>query len=150
MADDTLLNKCAIIERCLQRIEQDYIGFEDQIESDFMRQDAVVLNIQRACEASIDLAMHVVRWKKLGLPRESRGAFELLKTSNFMEKSLAEKMMKMVEFRNLAVHNYKSINIEVVHSIITKHLDDFRQLVKWSIHLNQQRLIKTLCPSGLV
>ena len=55
-----------------------------------------------------------------------------------MEKSLAEKMMKMVEFRNLAVHNYKSINIEVVHSIITKHLDDFRQLVKWSIHLNQQ------------
>jgi uncharacterized protein YutE (UPF0331/DUF86 family) len=138
MADDTLLNKCAIIERCLQRIEQDYIGFEDQIESDFMRQDAVVLNIQRACEASIDLAMHVVRWKKLGLPRESRGAFELLKTSNLMEKSLAEKMMKMVEFRNLAVHNYKSINIEVVHSIITKHLDDFRQLVKWSIHLNQQ------------
>jgi uncharacterized protein YutE (UPF0331/DUF86 family) len=138
MADDTLLNKCAIIERCLQRIEQDYIGFEDQIESDFMRQDAVVLNIQRACEASIDLAMHVVRWKKLGLPRESRGAFELLKASNLMEKSLAEKMMKMVGFRNLAVHNYQNINLEIVHSIVTKHLDDFRQLVKWSIHLNQQ------------
>jgi len=138
MADDTLLNKCAIIERCLQRIEQDYIGFEDQIESDFMRQDAVVLNIQRACEASIDLAMHLVRWKKLGLPRESRGAFELLKASNLMEKSLAEKMMKMVGFRNLAVHNYQNINLEIVHSIVTKHLDDFRQLVKWSIHLNQQ------------
>jgi uncharacterized protein YutE (UPF0331/DUF86 family) len=138
MADDTLLNKCAIIERCLQRIEQDYIGFEDQIESDFMRQDAVVLNIQKACEASIDLAMHVVRWKKLGLPRESRGAFELLKTSNLMEKSLAEKMMKMVGFRNLAVHNYQNINLEIVHSIVTKHLDDFRELVKWSIHLNQQ------------
>lgn len=138
MADDTLLNKCAIIERCLQRIEQDYIGFEDQIESDFMRQDAVVLNIQRACEASIDLAMHVVRWKKLGLPRESRGAFELLKKSNLMEKSLAEKMMKRVGFRNLAVHNYQNINLEIVHSIVTKHLDDFRQLVKWSIHLNQQ------------
>jgi uncharacterized protein YutE (UPF0331/DUF86 family) len=138
MADDTLLNKCAIIERCLQRIEQDYIGFEDQIESDFMRQDAVVLNIQRACEASIDLAMHVVRWKKLGLPRESRGAFELLKTSNLMEKRLAKKMMKMVGFRNLAVHNYQNINLEIVHSIVTKHLDDFRQLVRWSIHLNQQ------------
>jgi uncharacterized protein YutE (UPF0331/DUF86 family) len=138
MADDTLLNKCAISERCLQRIEQDYIGFEDQIESDFMRQDAVVLNIQKACEASIDLAMHVVRWKKLGLPRESRGAFELLKTSNLMEKRLAKKMMKMVGFRNLAVHNYQNINLEIVHSIVTKHLDDFRQLVRWSIHLNQQ------------
>jgi uncharacterized protein YutE (UPF0331/DUF86 family) len=138
MADDTLLNKCAIIERCLQRIEQDYIGFEDQIESDFMRQDAIVLNIQRACEASIDLAMHVVRCRKLGLPRESRGAFELLSTSKLMDHSLAAKMMKMVGFRNLAVHNYQSINLEIVHSIITKHLDDFRQLVKWSIQLTIQ------------
>jgi uncharacterized protein YutE (UPF0331/DUF86 family) len=139
MADDTLLNKCAIIERCLQRIEQDYIGFEDQIESDFMRQDAIVLNIQRACEASIDLAMHVVRCRKLGLPRESRGAFELLRTSELMDHSLAEKMMKMVGFRNLAVHNYQSINLEIVHSIITKHLDGFRQLVKWSIQSTIQQ-----------
>jgi uncharacterized protein YutE (UPF0331/DUF86 family) len=139
MADDTLLNKCAIIERCLQRIEPDYIGFEDQIESDFMRQDAIVLNIQRACEASIDLAMHVVRCRKLGLPRESRGAFELLRTSELMDHSLAEKMMKMVGFRNLAVHNYQSINLEIVHSIITKHLDGFRQLVKWSIQSTIQQ-----------
>jgi uncharacterized protein YutE (UPF0331/DUF86 family) len=55
-----------------------------------------------------------------------------------MEKRLAKKMMKMVGFRNLAVHNYQNINLEIVHSIVTKHLDDFRELVKWSIHLNQQ------------
>lgn len=138
MADDILLNKCAIIERCLKRIEQDYLGFEDKLESDFMRQDAIMLNIQRACEASIDLAMHVVRCQKLELPRESRGAFEILSNSNLMDDSLAKKMMKMVGFRNLAVHNDQNINLEIVHSIVTQHLDDFRQLVQWSIHLHQQ------------
>jgi uncharacterized protein YutE (UPF0331/DUF86 family) len=77
--------------------------------------------------------MHVVRCRKLGLPRESWGAFELLRTSELMDHSLAEKMMKMVGFRNFVVHKCHSINLEIVHSIITKHLDGFRQLVKWSI-----------------
>lgn len=82
MADDVLLNKAAIIERCLQRIHEEYSGHESALETDYTRQDAIVLNLQRACEAAIDLAMHVsaldchktlVRrllcWKKLALLR---------------------------------------------------------------------------------
>ncbi len=32
---------------------------------DFTKQDSIILNIQRACEASIDLAMHIVAGKKI-------------------------------------------------------------------------------------
>jgi uncharacterized protein YutE (UPF0331/DUF86 family) len=32
----------------------------------------------------------------------------------------------MVGFRNVAVHEYTRLNIEIVHSIVTKQLDDFR------------------------
>ena len=39
--------------------------------TDFTNQDSIVLNIQRACEASIDLAMHVVSERKLGVPKTS-------------------------------------------------------------------------------
>ena len=106
MPDDVLLNKCEIVERCLKRIQEDYEGHESELSDDFMRQDAILLNIQRMCQASTDLAMHVVRVCALGLPRESRGAFELLKSAQLMDAELADKMMKMVGFRNLAVHNY--------------------------------------------
>ena len=133
MPDDVLLNKFEIVERCLKRIQEDYEGHESELSDDFMRQDAILLNIQRMCEASIDLAMHVVRVRALGLPRESRGAFELLKSAQLMDAELADKMMKMVGFRNLAVHNYQAINLEIVHAIINQHLNDFRALTRWAI-----------------
>jgi len=68
MVDDILLNKTAIIERCLKRIEEEYVGHEGELESDFTRQDSIVLNLQRACEAAIDAAMHLVRVHRLGVP----------------------------------------------------------------------------------
>lgn len=34
--------------------------------SDVTKQDSIILNIQRACEACIDLAMHIVSERKLG------------------------------------------------------------------------------------
>ena len=138
MPDDVLLNKCEIVERCLKRIQEDYEGHESELSDDFMRQDAILLNIQRMCEASIDLAMHVVRVRALGLPRESRGAFELLKSAQLMDAELADKMMKMVGFRNLAVHNYQAINLEIVHAIINQHLNDFRALTRWAITHDKQ------------
>lgn len=49
---------------------------------DFTMQDSIILNIQRACEASIDLAMHIVSDLKLGLPKTSREAFKLLEDNN--------------------------------------------------------------------
>ena len=55
MPDDVLLNKCEIVERCLKRIQEDYEGYESELSDDFMRQDAILLNIQRMCETSIDL-----------------------------------------------------------------------------------------------
>ena len=138
MPDDVLLNKCEIVERCLKRIQEDYEGHESELSDDFMRQDAILLNIQRMCQASIDLAMHVVRVRALGLPRESRGAFKLLKSAQLMDAELADKMMKMVGFRNLAVHNYQSIDLEIVHAIINQHLNDFRALTRWAITHDKQ------------
>jgi len=88
MVHDVLLNKVSIIERCLARIEQEYRGHEDELESNFTRQDSIVLNLQRACEASIDAAMHMVRVKRLGLPQESREAFALLHDAGIIDAPL--------------------------------------------------------------
>ena len=57
MADDALLNKAASIERCLKRIQEEYAGAP--LETSQTRQDALVLNLLRACETAIDMAMHL-------------------------------------------------------------------------------------------
>jgi len=32
----------------------------------------------------------------------------------------------MVGLRNITIHEYTRLNLEIIHSIITKQLDDFR------------------------
>ena len=130
MADDVLLNKAAIIERCLKRIGDEYQGHEQELETNFTRQDAIVLNLLRACEASIDAAMHIIRQRRLGLPQESRDAFRLLDEAGLLKKELSNEMQKTVGFRNVAVHDYRELSLTILRSILESRLGDFRDFVR--------------------
>ncbi|MGH8190300.1 MAG: type VII toxin-antitoxin system HepT family RNase toxin [Rhodanobacteraceae bacterium] len=92
MVDDVLLNKTAVIERCLSRIREKYVGHESELETDYTRQDSIVLNLQRACEAAIDLAMHVSRKHRLGLPQDAREAMTLLENARLITPDIAARM----------------------------------------------------------
>ena len=126
MADDVILNKASSIERCLHRIEEEYAGNDQSLVENQTKQDAIILNLQRACETAIDLAMYVVSQRKLGVPQDSREAFTLLHNAHILPVDLATRMQRMVGFRNVAVHEYARLNLDVVRTIITKQLDDFR------------------------
>lgn len=133
--DDILLNKAAIIERCLKRLDSLYPGHEHELENNFDRQDAILLNLQRACEASIDAGMHLVRIRKLGIPQQSKDAFVLLEKANILEPVLSRQMQAMVGFRNIAVHEYQSLNMAILRSILEHRLGDFRAFSKLLIDI---------------
>ncbi len=133
MADDVILNKVAAIERCLARIDDEYRGHEAELETNFTRQDSIILNLQRASEAAIDLAMHVVRVHALGLPRESREAFSLLHQAGFLDEQGTHRMQAMVGFRNIAVHSYQDLDLQIVRRILDEHLTDFKRFASQMI-----------------
>ncbi len=135
MADDVLLNKAASIERCLKRIDEEYRGHEQEFEINFTRQDALMLNLLRASETSIDAAMHLVRVRKLGLPQESRDAFRMLAQAGIVLPELSVQLQKMVGFRNIAIHNYAQLDLQIVRSIVEQRLDDFREFARLLIRL---------------
>lgn len=125
MENDVIFNKIAIIERCIVRINEEYAGNPENL-NNYTKQDSIILNIQRACEASIDLAMHIVSEKKLGIPQNSRDAFEVLEENGLISNELMKKLKAMVGFRNIALHNYQSVNLKVIEEIIEKHINDLK------------------------
>lgn len=130
MADDVVVNKCAAIERCLARVRDEFAGDAANLRHDLRRQDSIVLNLQRACETSIDLAMHLVRVGRLGVPQESRDAFRLLEEAGVLPAELSARLMRMVGFRNVAVQDYQRLNLDVVESIVRNDLDDFAAFIR--------------------
>ena len=44
-----------------------------------------------------------------------------------MNTTLAEALKRMIGFRNIAIHEYQSLQHEITVKIITDHLDEFLQ-----------------------
>jgi uncharacterized protein YutE (UPF0331/DUF86 family) len=130
MADDVLLAKAGIIERTLARVQEDYEGSEHLLATDMRRQDAIILNLQRACQAAIDGAMRLVRRRGLGFPQDSRQAFDLLELDRCLDADLAARLRAMVGFRNIAVHDYQRLSLPVLTSILDGHLGDLRRFAR--------------------
>lgn len=125
MADDVLINKAATIERCVSRAREEYLSNPETFKKDYTRQDAATLNIQRACEAALDMGQHLIRREKLGVPQSARDVFALLAQAGWIDVALADALKHMVGFRNIAVHDYQSLNLPITIKIIEQHLDEF-------------------------
>jgi uncharacterized protein YutE (UPF0331/DUF86 family) len=95
--NDILLNKRLTVERCLNRILEEFSD-EAEFRNNFTKQDSVILNLQRACEACIDSANHIIRVHRLGAPQSSRDSFTLLETAGLLSADLSLSMRRWWAF----------------------------------------------------
>lgn len=114
--DDVCFNKAGIIERTLARALEEFAADPDM--SNWSHIDALVLNLERSCQAAIDLAFHLIAKNHLGIPQESADAFRLLSRAGLIGAETERAMVGMTGFRNVAVHQYRSLDMEVVKSIM--------------------------------
>ena len=124
MVEDVVINKASTIERAIARVREEHAGDRENLYARQTKQDAIILNLQRACEAAIDLAMHLVSTHRLGVPQDSREAFDLLAQRAIIDAALAEKLKRMVGFRNIAVHDYQKLSLPIVEAIIANGVAD--------------------------
>ena len=116
LPDNVSFNKAAIIERCIRRMREEYEA--DKNLSNQTHLDALILNIERACQAAIDLAMHTVSVDHLGMPQSSAESFKLLQQAGKIDTVLASRLGGMTGFRNIAIHQYQDIDPDVIHFIM--------------------------------
>ena len=137
---DVILNKIQTIEQCLKRVQEEYVGSEDEFTENYTKQDSVILNLERASQASIDIATHIIKTKRLGLPNTSRELFDMLLEAKIISSKTCKQMQSMVGFRNIAVHDYQNLNLEIVVAIVEKHLGDFEGFIRevFETYLNKK------------
>lgn len=123
--NSVILNKKVSIERCIQQIDTYYkLDTGLPFAKDYLRQDAISMNLQRACELAIDIANHLIKIRKLGLPADSRDSFALLEDANLISQSMSRAMQDMVGFRNILVHDYRRLNLEILEDVATQRKQD--------------------------
>lgn len=123
---DIILAKTGNIQRCLKRI-RGVTGLDPKSLDDIDKQDIFILNLQRAIESVIDIAAHISASEGLGLAFQIKENFKFLNEAGIIDETLMKKMQSMVGFRNIAVHDYKTIDVNILKSILTEDLKDFEE-----------------------
>jgi len=122
--NDIIINKIQSIQRCVKRAKDEYENAGNGFDSDYTRQDAAILNVIRACEQTIDLANHLIKIKKIGIPNSSSESFEILVKNSIIPLNLGDSLKEMVGFRNKVTHEYQRIDSSLVKNVIKKDMND--------------------------
>jgi uncharacterized protein YutE (UPF0331/DUF86 family) len=122
--EDVTAQKITSVQRCVARAREALAAAGTEFRTNHNLQDAAILNVIRACDTSIDLANMLIRRGRFGIPTESRDSFAILMREQIIAPELGDRLKKMVGFRNLAVHQYRELDMAIVAAVIRENLDD--------------------------
>ena len=124
--EDILLAKVASVRKCCGVIRRLWFDNDPPV-PEWVRIDLTVLNIQRSVEACLDLANHLISVNSWGLPGSAVEAIQLLAENKILPEAGIQVYRGMIGFRNIAVHNYRKIDQEIVGGIVNDHLQDLER-----------------------
>ncbi len=124
--EDVVLAKASTVRACLATIRDLESPGRADLET-WMRRDLETLNIQRAAQACLDLAHHLIAVNGWELPRDAGHAMSILARHDVVGRGLEGRMRAVQGFRNVAVHRYTEIDVEILAAIVARHLDDLEK-----------------------
>jgi len=117
--------KIEALRRCVRRIEDRRATTAAELRQDVDRQDILSLNLTRAVQLCVDIAAHVLSGTERQAPQTMGEAFALLAEDGRISAELARRLRAAVGFRNIAVHDYETLQLPIAIRIIETHLDEF-------------------------
>ena len=125
---DLVAKKLAVIETSVRELRT--LARPEEVTRDVKEQRFVEHTLQVAIQAALDAASHVVSDERLGEPRTNRDLFMLLARHGLLPAELCERLSRMAGFRNVLVHGYQDVDLEVVRDILVNRLDDLLAFVR--------------------
>jgi uncharacterized protein YutE (UPF0331/DUF86 family) len=98
----------------------------DQYRSDWKIQRIVERTLQMMIELCADIASHVISDNELRTPETYADTFRVLAENGILTPEQLAVMEKMAKFRNIVVHQYETIDAEIVILVLRRHLVDFK------------------------
>ena len=113
------------LSRVIEKRDVDLNGFIEDIDT----QEIVLFNIQAAVQNCIDIAAHIISEEGFGVPGSTTEMFQTLGKNGYLNNNLTQKMVKAVGFRNLIVHEYGKIELELVYDIAQNDVNDLNEFL---------------------
>ncbi len=86
--------------------------------------------LQLCIECAVDVCKLFVSGLKLGLPSEENDLFDKMQKRKIISKKMGSLLKEMRAFRNILIHEYASVDDELIYEKAKTRLDDFKTFKK--------------------
>lgn len=125
------------VERKVEHIKNNFNKLEklkkynyEELTNNFERVDSVIYTLQTSIEALLDIARYIIAELGLKIPSKNSEIIEILVENNFIKKDDMKKYIQMIGFRNRVVHEYNTIDYQLLYRILHKDSNDLKKLFK--------------------
>ncbi len=119
--------KLARIVTCLHELRT--MASVDRLRDDVREKRFVEHTLQIAIQSALDVASHIASDQRLGEPETNRALFQLLARADVISTDLSERLAEMAGFRNVLVHGYDDVQVQIVEDVVRNHLGDLDEFV---------------------
>ena len=126
MTDLPLIEKrLAVIDTCVSDLRA--LAPADRLDTDIRERRFVERTLQVAIQAALDVASHIVSERRLGEPATNRELLTLLERDGWVPSELRARLADMAGFRDVTVHRYDDVDLDVVRDVLKNHLVDLER-----------------------
>jgi uncharacterized protein YutE (UPF0331/DUF86 family) len=125
---DVVARRILALNEAIAHLHRSGAGDEARLRSDALLRAATERWMQVAIEACIDLAFHVLADRGLPAPPSGRAAFRELATEGLIDTLLGERLGNAVSMRNVLVHDYVGVDLEMLARAVRDDLPDLEAL----------------------
>lgn len=129
MRTEIIESKISCIANCVARIEtrKNAVG---HLDTDLDAQDIIQHNVARAIQCCLDIGYHIIAEKRWGIAKTYSEVYEILARNGAISSDILQTMKNMVVLRNIAIHDYQNLSLDILTNVVRHHLGDFRVYVK--------------------
>ncbi|WP_340819808.1 DUF86 domain-containing protein [Methanolobus sp. WCC4] len=122
--EDKILRKLDFMQRCVSYLKSVDAG-SNELEHNYELRSAVERNFQLAIESAIDIGEMIISKEGFERPEVYRSVFLILGKNGVIPQEFAEEFAQAAGFRNVLVHMYEEVDIDIMHMFLDERLEDF-------------------------
>ena len=101
------------------------------INEDFTLRGAIERYLEVSLECVLDIGEMVISKEDFRKPETYKEVIEILGDEGILPGGFAERFAEAAKFRNILVHMYAEVDVEMVYEILQNNLGDFDEFAKY-------------------
>lgn len=103
----------------------------EEFSGNFMIYNAAEHILQTSIECILDIGNHIISGLGLKRPESYSGTVAILGQEGIIPRDFCQKLEGMAGFRNILVHEYLTVDLQIVYEVLQSRLSDFQTFAEY-------------------